>query len=248
MSVSHWGTVGGNWDCNNASIAVSTDDGQTFTKMDNISWSGDGHFVQFGAAQKLDTLTPEEYLYLLATPSGRFGACYLCRVLVENVLVQSAYEYYSGEDSMEDPIWDTSESEAEVIFSSPVGEISIMWNEYLNKWTAFYFDTIQLAIVVRTADNLWGPWSSSQKIVGAGEYPSLYGSYVHPDLVENNGETVYFVMSIFSVYNTFIMSVDFTQLTSTNTFNQSITGLMILGTIIVIITKRNYNQKRKSKW
>lgn len=243
MSVNHWALAGGYWDCNNASIAMSTDNGQTFTKIDAISWSGEGNFVQYGVAQTTNTFSSGDYIYLLATPAGRYDACYLCRVLCEDILIQSAYEYYSGKDSMDEPIWDANEAEAETIFSSPVGELSIMWNEFLNKWTTFYFDSIQLAIVVRTADNLWGPWSSSQKIVGAGEYPSLYGSYVHPDLIENNGETVYFVMSIFNLYNTFIMSVDLTPLTSTNTINQSITSLMIIGTIIVmkIIVKRKHN-------
>ncbi|NHJ05161.1 MAG: DUF4185 domain-containing protein [Candidatus Heimdallarchaeota archaeon] len=71
MSVSHWGVVGGNWDCNNASIAMSTDNGQTFTKIDAISWSGGGNFVQFGVVQTTTTLTSVDYLYLLATPAVR---------------------------------------------------------------------------------------------------------------------------------------------------------------------------------
>jgi len=249
MSVSHWGLIGGYWDCNNASIALSTDNGQTFTKIDAISWSGGGNFVQFGAAQTTNTLSSSDYLYLLATPAGRYDACYLCRVLCEDILVQSAYEYYSGKDSMDEPIWDICELEAEAIFSSPVGEISVMWNEYLNKWTAFYFDTIQLAIIVRTAENLWGPWSLAQKIVGAVEYPSLYGSYVHPDLVENNGETVYFVMSIFSVYNTFIMSVDLSSLTATNTIN--FPELKLIIAVFLAITGSfvmKKQERRKQKW
>lgn len=245
MSVSHWGAVGGNWECNNASIAVSTDNGQTFVKMDTISWTGEGNFVQFGVAQTNSVLTSEDYLYLLATPAGRFGACYLCRVLCTNILDQSEYEYYSGKDDLENPIWVTSESEVEAIFSSPVGEISIMWNEYLNKWTVYYFDNIQFAVVVRTAENIWGPWSSTQKIVGATEYPSLYGSFVHPDLVENNGQTVYFIMSIFSVYNTFVMSVDLSSLTVTNTIDFPELKLLIVvfSTITGLLVMKKYKQK-----
>ncbi|NHK32188.1 MAG: DUF4185 domain-containing protein [Asgard group archaeon] len=246
MSVSHWGFIGGNWDCNNASIAVSIDNGQTFTKMDNISWSGDSNFVQFGVAQKSDSLTPEEYIYLLATPSGRFGACYLCRVPHEDILDKSGYEYFSGLDVAENPIWVSNELDADTIFSSPVGELSVMWNEFLNKWTVYYFDNTQFAIVVRSADNLWGPWSSTQKIVGAIEYPSLYGSFVHPDLIENNGQTVYFVMSIFSVYNTFIMSVDLTPLTATNTINSPNFSLFIIGfssIFGVLVILKNYKKK-----
>ncbi|NPD90469.1 MAG: DUF4185 domain-containing protein [Asgard group archaeon] len=207
MSVRHWGSPGV-WECNNASIAVSTNNGQDFFKMANISWLGDSNFVQFGLVQ--DALNPidDGYFYLLATPAGRFGACYLCRVPKISLLNQSAYEYYSDSDSFDNPIWSSIHTAAISIFPAPVGELSIMWNAFLNKWTVFYFDTNAYDIVLRTADNLWGPWSAPQAIVGGAEYPTLYGSYIHPDFVENAGEVVYFVMSKFDVYNTFILSVD----------------------------------------
>jgi len=48
--------------------------------------------------------------------------------------------------------------------------------------------------------------------VDASEYPSLYGAFVHPEYVEDNGEVVYFIMSVFSEYNTFVMSVNVSSL------------------------------------
>lgn len=246
MSVRHWGIIGGVWQCNEASIAVSTDNGQTFTKMTNITWVGDGNFVQFGAAQS-SAIVIYTYLYLLATPAGRFGACYLCRVPLTNILDQSAYEYFSGLDRSDNPIWSSNELSAVEVFEAPVGELSLMWNAYLEQWTVFYFNTADLAIVVRRAENIWGPWCPEQKITDATEYPSLYGSYVHPDLVENNGETVYFVMSIFSVYNTFIMSVDVSSLIGTCAIAipkifviilVSFTALVIFQRIIKIVGKK----------
>ena len=226
MSVRHWGSPGV-WECNNASIAVSTNNGQDFFKMANITWPGDSNFVQFALAQDSLNLVEDGYFYLLATPAGRFGACYLCRVPKNSLLNQSAYEYYSDSDSFDNPIWSSLHTAAISIFPAPVGELSIMWNPFLNKWTAFYFDTIAYDIVLRTADNLWGSWSAPQAIVGGTEYPTLYGSYIHPDFVENAGEEVYFVMSKFDVYNTFILSVD---LGSLNTAPSPIK----LPTIIVI--------------
>ena len=215
MSVRHWGTPGV-WECNNASIAVSNDNGQNFLKTANISWPGGSNFVQFGLVQ--DALSPidDGCFYFLATPSGRFGACYLCRVPYNSLLDQSAYEYYSDYDSFNNPIWSSLHTDAISIFPAPVGELSIMWNAYLNKWTVFYFDSITLDIVLRTANHLWGPWSAPQAIVGAIEYPTLYGSYVHPDFVENSGEVVYFIMSKFNVYNTFVLSVDLGSLPSSS--------------------------------
>ncbi len=212
MSVIHWSTTGGIWTCNNASIAISTDDGQNFSKMTNISWAGDSNFVLFGAVQPYDE--SDEYLYLLSTPAGRFGSCYLCRVNPAQILNSSAYSYFSGVSTSEESTWSTDYDKAISIFSSPVGEVSVMWNEYLEKWTAFYTDNVNYAIVLRTADSLWGEWSDPIVIVDATEYPSLYGSFIQPELVEENGEIVYFIMSVYNAYNTFVMSVDLSSLSS----------------------------------
>ncbi len=229
MSVKHWYETGGLWDCNNASIAVSIDNGKTFTKMANISWPGDGNFVQFGWAQPGSLLSSDEYLYLLATPAGRFKACYLCRVPFTAILNQFSYEYFSGLDPSGAPQWSSSFTAAHSIFPAPVGELSVMWNAYLQKWTVFYTDNVMLSINIRLADHLWGPWSKPYKIVDASEYPSLYGSFVHPDFVENNGERVYFIMSIFSVYNTFVMSVNLSSLKNiTPTSSTGFSSLSIL--------------------
>ncbi|MHA2425575.1 MAG: DUF4185 domain-containing protein [Candidatus Thorarchaeota archaeon] len=210
MSVRHWSSTGGVWTCNNASIAVSLDDGQTFSKINNISWDGSSNFILFSVVQPYQIT--DEYLYFLSTPSGRFGSCYLSRVTPSNLLNLSEWSYFTGVSTSDDVIWSELPSDAVSIFSSPVGEVSIMWNVFLEKWTAFYTDNDDFSIVLRTADDLWGPWSESIAIVDATEYPSLYGSYVHPDLVENNGEVVYFIMSIFNQYNTFVMSVDVSSL------------------------------------
>lgn len=245
MSVRHWGSPGV-WECNNASIAVSTNNGQDFFKMANISWPGNSNFVQFGLVQ--DALNPidDGYFYLLATPAGRFGACYLCRVPKISQLNQSAYEYYSDSDSFDNPIWSSIHAAAISIFPAPVGELSIMWNAFLNKWTIFYFDTITYDIVLRTADNLWGPWSAPQAIVGGAEYPTLYGSYIHSDFVENAGEVVYFVMSKFDVYNTFILSVDLGSLsTAPSPIKLPIFIVILLTTCTLSLTIKKWKKVKK---
>lgn len=210
MSVRHWSITGGMWTCNNASIAVSLDDGQNFSKMTNISWGGDSNFILFSIAQPYDE--SDEYLYFLSTPAGRLGSCYLCRVNPLKLLNSSEYGYFTGLSLTNETIWSTEMDDAVPIFPSPVGEVSVMWNDYLSKWTAFYVNNEDYSIVLRTADNLWGPWSEPVVIVDYTEYPSLYGSYVHPELVEDNGEIVYFIMSIYSEYNTFVMSVNVSSL------------------------------------
>ena len=210
MSVKHWSNIGGVWKCNNSSIALSTDNGQTFSKISNVSWDGNSNFILFSAVQPNND--SDEFIYFLSTPSGRFGDCYLSRVAPLEILNKTAYEYYSNKTLINDPIWSKNENEAIPIFNSPVGEMSIMWNEYLKKWTVFYTDCELSSIVLRVADNLYGSWSDPIIIVDADEYPSLYGSYVHPDFVKNKGEIVYFIMSVFFQYNTYVMSVNLNSL------------------------------------
>ena len=244
MSVRHWGSVGGVWQSNNASIAVSTDNGYNFAKMSNISWAGTSNFVQFAFVQNQGSLNESDTnFYFLATPAGRYGACYLCRVDRDSLLNQSAYRYYTGTGFFGYPQWSSDHNEAVAIFPSDVGELSVMWNEYLQKWTAFYFDNSEFDIVVRTADDLWGPWDAPLPIVGGVEYPSLYGSYVHPDFVENSGEVVYFIMSKFDVYNTFVLSVNLNLTESSTTvpsFSLEVTfsTILICGFLISYVIRR----------
>jgi hypothetical protein len=88
---------------------------------------------------------------------------------------------------------------------APVGELSVMWNAYLGRWIMTYLNERQAALVIREARELWGPWSSEQTLVSAADYPGLYGAYLHPWLVENEGETIYFAMSQWGPYAVFLM-------------------------------------------
>jgi len=94
----------------------------------------------------------------------------------------------------------------------PVGELSVMWNEYLQRFVVMYIEHYTATIILRTAKNLWGPWSDAIGVVPFSEYPGLYGSFMHPDLVEDGGRIVYFVMSWWPFYNTYLMAANLTGL------------------------------------
>ena len=214
MSIREWLTPG-QWIVNNASIAISTDDGNNFNKIGNISWNGNSNFVEFAVAQDLNNFS-NGFVYLLATSAGRFGDCYLCRVPVGQVLNQTAYQYFFGLDSVQNPIWLSNITQISTIFSGPIRESSCMWNNYLGKWMVMYLQSDLGAIVIRTASNLWGPWSDPTVIVDNQHYPSLYGGYINPYFVKNNGQFVYFTMSLYSDYNVFLMQVDLSSLKVSN--------------------------------
>jgi len=225
MSVNHWGT-GGTWTCNNASIAYSLDD-TTFTKAGNVSWPGNSNFIEFGVVQSApDALIVDQYLYLLATASGRFHDAYLLRVPRAQILNQSAYAYYAGSSGGGTPSWSSFMSEAEPVIDGEMGEMSVMWNSYLHQYMLMNLDNVRLSIVLRTAVAPWGPWSAPRVVVTTREQSGLYAPNIHPQWVEDSGRIVYFTMSLWYHYNVFLMKVDLTQLGG---MAGSVAGLFLAG-------------------
>nr|MDO8119438.1 DUF4185 domain-containing protein [Candidatus Sigynarchaeota archaeon] len=213
MDINHWGPAGVYY-CNNASIAYSTD-GLHFTMASNVSWPGDGNFVMFGHVQDFrPSSVASGYEYFLATPAGRYGACFLLRVLRDQALNQSAYEYYTGMGAGGMPSWSSHMASARAVMDRPVGELSVMWNEYLQRFVVMYIEHYTATIVLRMAEYLWGPWSEPVGVVPFSEFPGLYGSFMHPEMIEDRGRIVYFIMSWWPFYNTYIMKADLSDLSS----------------------------------
>jgi hypothetical protein len=131
----------------------------------------------------------------------------LARVAQDKVLEANAYRYYSGSGAP-GTAWSAEEAAAATIVPAPVGELSVMWNAFLERWIMTYLDEKQAAIVIREAPELWGPWSPSLQLVSGRSFPALYGAFLHPWYVENNGESIYFTMSQWGPYSVFWMRAD----------------------------------------
>jgi Domain of unknown function (DUF4185) len=71
---------------------------------------------------------------------------------------------------------------------------------YLNEHTA--------SLELREADHLWGPWTPPHTLVTAREYPQLYGAFMTPSFLREDGRSLFFVMSQYGPYNTFIMKAE----------------------------------------
>ena len=197
MAVASWGAPG-EWELNRSGLAYSDDGGQTWTKAPEVTWEGKSNFGQVAFVKS------DDLLYLFGIPGGRFGGVKLARVGQDSVLDKAAYRYFVGSVAGE-PLWSPDENAAVSIVPPPVGELSVMWNPYLGRWIMTYLDEQQAALVIRDAPELWGPWSESKVLVSGRDYPSLYGAYMHPWLVENDGEVIYFTMSQWGPYNVFLM-------------------------------------------
>ena len=204
MSVSYWGEPGA-WDANYAGLAKSTDRGETWTPLDSPRWPGDSNFIQVAPVRVVDG--GAEYVYLWAIPSGRFGGVALMRVPATEKAVedQSAYSYFAGVEDGE-PRWSDSLDAAELVVDGTIGELSVMWSEYLDRWIMTYSDGGDAYI--REGITPWGPWNYPVLLVPGADYPGLYSPYMNPRYVADGGRRIYFTLSLWGPYNVFWFSVD----------------------------------------
>jgi hypothetical protein len=204
MSVKHWGAAG-EWDANRSALVKSTDGGASWVPVDGVEWPGDSGFVQFAAAHATDGGI--EYVYLWSIPSGRFGAVRLMRVPATEQAVerQASYEYFAGVDGGE-ARWSSDMAAARPVVDGTIGELSVMWSTYLERWIMTYSDAG--SAYIREGVTPWGPWGSPIELVPGDEYPGLYSPYLNPRYVSSDGRTVYFTLSLWDPYNVFWFSAD----------------------------------------
>ncbi|KXK14147.1 MAG: hypothetical protein UZ15_CFX003003131 [Chloroflexi bacterium OLB15] len=190
MAVRSWDEPG-HWTLNRSGWGYSDDGGQTWTQPLESVWQGD---TNFGMAALLEN---EGFVYVFGTHGGRYSGIQLARVPSDQVLDMSAYTYWDGSD------WGSDIDAAVEIVPAPVGELSVAWNDFLGRWIMTYLDEPRHGIVIREAPELTGPWSEPMMVVSSNQFPSLYGSYLHP--WASDGEVIYFNMSQWGPYNVMLM-------------------------------------------
>ena len=151
-------------------------------------------------------------MYIWGIPSGRYGGVALMKVKETALEDFGAYEYFTGLNEQGEPQWVQGEagiSQAKVIIPGPVGEISVIYNEYLGNFIITYLKETAAAIVMQEGLMPWGEWGQWVKLASGSMYPSLYGAYMHPDFVLEKGKSVFFAMSqFFPIYNIMWMRMD----------------------------------------
>jgi hypothetical protein len=199
MSVRHWG-VPGEWEVNHSGLATSTDKGQTWEVLDSPRWDGDSQFVQVSPAHVVHD--GADWIYFWGITHGRFGPASLMKVPAVDVESQDAYLYFTGTDSAGDPQWSKSVDDAAVVVDDTVGELSVVWNDYLDRWIMTYLKE-GTGAVIREGITPWGPWGEPIDLVPASETPGLYAPFMAEHMVVDGGKTIYFTLSIWDPYNVF---------------------------------------------
>jgi hypothetical protein len=199
MSVNHWGDAG-RWYTNYAGIAYSDDNGQNWIKHPTARWHNN-NTTWDNKFQMAAMVKNGGFVYMYATPNGRFGDVYLARVPENNLLNIGDYRYWDGLG------WVTDQAAAKAVAIGVAGEISVAYNTHFNRFIMTYLNEDRQAIVMRDAPTPVGPWSG-EKILVPGNFTGLgqYNAFMHP--LSNNSSTLYFIMSTwYPDYNTHLMKV-----------------------------------------
>jgi hypothetical protein len=201
MSVNHWGDPG-KWDANFAGVSKSTDNGETWSVLEDLKWPGDSNFIQVSPylIESKDKDKPS-YIYFWCVPSGRFGGVKLMRVQETELEQLDRYEYFAGLDQ-EKPVWSSDLSQAQLVVDDTVGELSVIWNPYLGRWIMTYLKEGK-GVVIREGLTPWGPWNDPIDLVPASEYPGLYAPFMNDRYLSEDGKTIYFGLSLWDPYNVF---------------------------------------------
>ncbi|MGI8417710.1 MAG: DUF4185 domain-containing protein [Nakamurella sp.] len=215
MSVRHWGEPG-EWETNSSGLAKSTDDGKTWTQLPAPKWPGNSNFIQ------VSVTNVDGELYFHGVTHGRFGPVKLMRVAAKDVEKPTAYQYFSGTAKDGTPQWSADIKAAVTIVDDEVGELSVVWNNYLGRWLMTYTAGDGSGTKIREAAAPWGPWSDGITLVSATDVPGLYSPYMLPEYTANGGKTIYFTLSIWDPYQVFWYRADLEKVGTVGSSNTAI--------------------------
>jgi hypothetical protein len=214
MSVRSWGDPG-QWVTNFSAIAVSHDNGQTWTTdVSTLRVNVDA------ALPGVEQVNPDNakfqmnayvagndgYIYQFGTPNGRFGDAWLARFKPADILDLTKYEYYTNNAANR---WSTEFGNLKAVVPAPVSEMSVAWNEYLQRYIILYGNELQGRIVIRTAEHPEGPWSNAKTLFSSLQLNGMYAPFVHP---KSSGRDLYFTASRWDDYNVMLLRTNLDQI------------------------------------
>ncbi len=190
MSVKTWDTPG-EWTTNYSGLAASADNGETWADLAFTRRPNEGANRNF----QMNAFVKEGgFVYVYGTPSGRDNAAYISRVREPDFQDLAAYEYWDGRT------WKRDVNAAQPIMHG-VGELSVMWNDYLGQFVSLTTDPFN-SVVMRTASSPAGPWSEPRVLIDTRELPTAYAPSIFP---YQTGDDLYFLTTVHNQYNVVLM-------------------------------------------
>ena len=197
MNVKSWNPM---WTTNWSGFAVSEDNGWTW-KLYKELFSSDSKFGQMALWEK------DGYIYSMGSIIGRRGLPYIARFKSADILKPDNWEYWNkgkgwqkGKAVYASPLFGNTKDE---MYAEP----TLIYHDYFKKWITVYFNEIKNKIVLRSADEITGPWSEEQNVATNAEYPIPYGGFIYP--LNLDKPEIYISLSQYDpLYNVFLLRVE----------------------------------------
>jgi hypothetical protein len=197
----------GHWRLTGSGIASSTDGGVTWKDQPAARWPANSKFGQVAyvrpggpddpKAPVPAGSTPGDTVYVYGIPGGRYGDLSLAEVPAAQLTDAAAYRYWNGST------WAAGEASAVPVVKGPVGELSVRWSSYYQRWIMMYLVDDTGEIVLRTAPAPTGPWGPAQVVTTTKDFPKAYAPYLTPRWTD--GPDLWFTMSQFTTYRVELM-------------------------------------------
>ncbi len=150
----------------------------------------------------------DDYVYLLTIPGGRFGHPSLLRVKKDDFENLDKYELLVDKNKFIKLKEGIKLKPYYLIQKECTGEVSIMFNKYLNKW--IISTLTKEGIKFYLSENLTEEFKQSMLVLTHREITSCYGGFIHDDFVKFGGQKMYFQVSQWSpIYNTSLFEIVF---------------------------------------
>jgi len=191
MNIKTWN----GWISNFSSLYSSSDAGVTWNRVNSVTFASGSNFGQVGM------FNHDGYVYVMGTVTGLSSKPQLARVREEDIENQSEWEFWNGTFWLKD-----KESLAAPLIDDFSGELSFAYLPQWGKWVWLYLNEQRNdQIIMRYADNIIGPWSDPAVLTDGRSFWRPYGSFIHP-ISTKGGDMLYFVMSAWNAYNTYLIS------------------------------------------
>ncbi|MQY30972.1 hypothetical protein NRB56_65770 [Nocardia sp. RB56] len=191
MSVKTWDDVG-QWTTNYSGLAASGDDGESWADLGFTHRPNEGGNANF----QMNAFTKSGgWVYEYGTRSGRNNPAYISRVREEDIANLGEYEYWDGGK------WKKGDVDAAAPIAENVGELSVMWNDYLGQYVMLTTDPFN-SVVMRKASSPEGPWSDPEVLIDTRELPTAYAPSIFP---YQTGRDLYFLTTVHNQYNVVLM-------------------------------------------
>lgn len=204
----------------------------SIVQVDAADWYFEGDGIPDNSGNGLITFGSGDY---------RQSEVYLAYQPEDEIENPDAVEYFAGIDEDGIPVWDDSEAESLPVFEleTPcVGEFSVSYNTFIERWILLYNCDEPRGITLRTAENPWGPWTEGQILFDpwenggycnfihvswedqqcddihdenrANEWGGEYGPYQFEHFATGNEQstTIYFTMSTWNPYTVVLMKAE----------------------------------------